>query len=585
MMNYLNEASAGVSNVKGFGQHLQIQDGEAIDKMLIPLLAAVRTMNLNEVSTLGLASSGRGRMQTIFIPSGTYTMSSTTATITVETWMRLKTMGNVRIGAGGHAAPVFWVRNDITAVYAGAATTQVGQGSDCENNNAYWMDAGNGVLLIEGNKSTNSVGVRYGNGDGVMGTAYVSGAPFHTALVADRSIHITGMEAALEYTNNNGFCHHHENMRVTNNKYGWRSSTAAVNENAMEQSRFLNCFFNGQDLANFQFNGGSSTTSSSGAHQLLFIGGSVTYGEGDNVQFNTTAKCRMEFMGGRIENGDSVCRATVSSPRSWVILTSVNLIPTKASVSKPPHLRKLFIGAGGSHDYNVKMTNITIDLSGSNQWSDTVMNSAANLYLADESVWVQYSNISCSDPAGTIADNNSMRYQPVVNKSAALNRNAFFEEATLIGWTAGGTGTNTRDTSVFYDGTASFKMVCANQVSSIVSDEIKVEAGRAYFGTCTMNVVSSGGTSFVYLLPEVVWYAANGDILRTDTVIQNSTFLNAHNRRNDGWVLHPTGTGLLFAPAGAEKCRVGYYLTAGSTNKTTNCTATVHIDAAPFVAL
>ena len=568
----LQDYAAAVVGAAGRSVYLTLRDGDAFDTAMSAAIAACRA----------IASAARGRGPTIHVPPGNYVMSATNSTITLEPWMRVCITGHVRIVAAGHTVPVIWLRNDVSP--------QFSQGSESENNNGAVI-GGPGLLYIEGNKSAGGAGVRVGNGDGTWGTAYAGSNAYFTALAAIDYFHITGMDAGVELTNNNAFCQRFMRGRLTNNVYNIRTSAAAVNVNSMEQSTFIEIFMNEADVANVQVNGGASSASLSSAHQLAFYGGSMTFSEADNIQINTAAKVRIELSQLRIENGDTVVRSTVLSPKSWVKMSNVTLCPSRRSgTAKSPFLRKLFVSAGGSAavggDYVVQMENVSFDITGAAAWNDTVISAASNMILADDEVTMQWGNIHATTPPGSQSDNNHMRVQPIPSRSAFLNQNSGFESGALsTGWTTAGTGTWSRDTVVFFSGTASAKIVCATQFGSITSEAVPVEAGRCYYGDSAIRVDPGSASTNIYVIPEIEWLAADGStVLQTDTATPNVSNGNAYNRRNDGWIRHQTGTLLRVAPAGARFAKLRFHV-SGGVSAGANVNATVNFDQAGLIRL
>lgn len=528
-----------------------------------------------------IASVNRGRGPVIEIRQGDYALSSTSATITLEPWMRVRTQGNVRIVATGQTVPVFWLRNDVAI--------QFSQGSESEDNNGVVLDGRNGVIVIEGNKSAGGSGLRIGNGDGTWGDAYAGANTYFTALAANDCLHITGMNAGIELTNNNAFCQRFGRLRLTDNVYNIRTSTAAVNVNAMEQTSFIECFMNEADTANIQVNGGLNSTTSSSAHQLAFYGGSLTFSQADNIQINTAAKVRIELTSLRIENGDTVVRSTVLSPRSWVKLSNCTIAPSKRSTSKPPYLRNLFASVGASAaiggDYTVQMSNTSFDITGANVYNDTVMNAASAMLISDDEVTFQWSNIHATAPAGAQSDNNYMRNQPIMNSSAFLNQNNGFESGIVTGWVTAGTGTWSDDAVVFFKGAHSAKLVCAAQIGSITTEAVPVVPGGSYYGDCALNVLPTSASTNIYLIPVLEWLAADGaTVLKTDTTAPDVSNGNLYNRRNDGWIRHQTGTMLRICPAGARFAKLRLHLSNGVTAGS-NLNATVNFDQVGIVRL
>lgn len=531
-------------------KYLVINDGDAIDTILNAAIADLRAT----------ATANRGRMACITIPSGNYTMSSTTATITLEPWVRLKTDGNVRIAKAFHAAPFFWVRNDIdTSLTVNAAY---------ENNNSKVIDASNGTLLIEASGTAGSCGIRIGNGDGVWGTAYAGNVNYNVAFAEFSNIVVLNCDSGLEFTNNCAFCLRFKNIRLASNQNAIKTSSATVSVNAMEQSSFIECFLHDSAVSHLSLNGGTASVTSESGHEFSFYNCSFTYSNADNILVNSASKYRIEFSASRVEGGNYIVRSTVLSKKSWFLFSNTHFIPTKLSASLAPHLRTLFKSVGGGDDYIVKLSNVVFDATPAN-FSTPAINTAANYFLSDTDVNISYNQISASEPPGTVADNGYYRTQPIVNEKCFLNINSGFESALLTtGWTTAVTGagaptwSRTTTAGEFYSGTAGAKFTTTTGTGSIESENIPVVAGRAYFGNTLVKVSAVAGN--LYLKPEIEWFDSTGTTSLGIVTAGQSTSGNLQPRIPDGWVIHVTGTMRQVAPAGARFAKLRFYLSAAS---------------------
>lgn len=557
---------------------LSISAGGNIDIILMAQLEIIR----NEI----LAGLLRGRMITVVIPSGTYVMSSTTATITLEPWMRIKTGGNVRIANNGHSVPFFELRNDIgsttTPTYNGNATTQIQQGSESENNNGVVIDGSNGILMVESNLTAGGALLRLGNGDGTWGANYTGTTAFFVAMAKFVGVFGTGLDHGLQFTNNGSFSTRWENIRLTTCNKNIVTSAAAVGLNAFEQHTFNECFFNNTNTTHIEWNGGLGDGSSS--HQFSFVHSSLTYCAGDVLTINTASTCRFEMVQGRLENFTRIAYGSVASPNSLVSLNEVMIIPTNTiGPNLVPHLRKYFVGT-----FQLQLLGPKYSMNGANTWSTLAYNDAATQFMCDDTVTVQCSNVAAAYSAGTTATNSNMRCLPITKLAAARNRNPSFEEAGTGGWATSGGATFARTTVAgeFYVGTAGLSVDCVAQYGVLTSERIPVSAGMRYYADLVCRVRDTSTTNLLAITPTVTWYAWDAaTVISTTTVAQSATYQNWYNRRHaTQWHRHPTGTGNMEAPAGACFAVIAWNFSA-STSITTVCTATFYVDNVVFIEL
>lgn len=555
-------SSSFAAGSKYYGVALEVADGGAIDTALNALIAQIR----------GTASLERGRMTCITIPEGSYTMSSTTSTITLEPWVRIRTSGNVRIVATGHSVPVFWLRNDVSP--------QFSQGSESENNNAKVIDASNGVLLVEGNLSAGSALIRLGNGDGVWGTDYAGTTAYFVAMAEFCNLFGTGLDNGIQLTNNGCFSTRWEGIRLTTCNKNIVTSSSTVGKNSFEQHCFINCFFNNTNTCHIEFNGGGGLGFS--GHQLSFVHSSLTFCAGDVVVINSASTHRFEMTQGRLENFLKIASSPVASPNTMIALNNTMIIPTNAfgGPNLVPHLRILFTGT-----YQLQLLAPKWVLMGANTWQNVSYNDAGTQFLCDDTVFFQGGGNTVSYSSGTNLTNGNMRCWPIPKASWALNRNSTFEEASLNGWTTGGTATITRTTTAnqFYSGTAGLSVVCASQYGIITSSNIPVRAGTNYYADLVARYSDASVTTTAIVTPTITWYAADGTTsLGTSVYTQSTTYQNWYTRRSaTQFVRHPTGI-MAEAPAGAAFATITWNF-SGSGSITANCTASWFVDNAVFV--
>ncbi len=546
---------------------LAINNGEAIDTAIAAWIATVRASATASTSV---------RIGVLEIPGGSYVMSSTTATITLEPWMSLKMLGNVFVNCNGHSVPVIWIRGDVTPA--------LDQGHESDYSNHVLIDGSNGVLALESNNPGTATAIRFGCGDGVWGTNYTGDTGYSVKLIELSGIHVMFFDHGIQFTNNNAFCLNAHNIWISNTDYALVTSTSDAETNTYEQHRFHKCFFgNIYHSAILMQSGGARD------HQFAISESSITQVPESAVRLTTSAYARIELSQMRLENCLDVVNCAdladtpVSSPRSWVRLSNVTIIPTNTYNSLTTHMRRMFRG-----DFNLQHSNTVFDLTSGATWATVGYSQASNQFLCDSTVKVQGSAAFAQDPPSTVEAQPYMRVQPMWQASSARNFNSAFEEATLAGWTTGGTGAVVRTTTAdeFYEGTAGMQMTIAAQYASATSANIRVEAGKDYFGSLVFRVPTAGVVSPLCLILQIIWYARDGTtVLRTDTQAQTTGNQNIYNRRSDTqWHLHQSGTGRRSAPAGAEFAAFVINFTGGATT-TTNGTGEVYIDNAVFVQL
>ena len=563
---------------------LAINDGEAIDTAINAWIAEVRARAVATGITTGI-----GHLQ---IPGGNYVMSSTTSTITLECWMSIETMGTVYVDCAGHSVPVFWIRNDVTP--------QLNQGFESDYSPRRVIDGGKGTLNLNfSNNPVGSCGIRFGNADGVWGSpAYSGDTGYHAVFSEVYGVHIQFAKAGIQLTNNNGFCSNWRNIWVSNTTVGVQTSAASGDVNTYEQHRFSECFFGNiyQNVLEFNSTGNRD-------HQLAFHHSSFTQCPDEMISIKTAAMCRVELTQMRIENFLLVAHSTVASPRSWIRMgANVCIIPNNTigvavGSERTTYLRKMFTGT-----YNLQIDSAGFNITGDPAFATQVPASsgiyaygdAVNQFICDDTIVVMADKTYSDDPKGDETSNGNVRMQPIWNTDSAINFNSGFEEATLLGWTAGGTGTVARTTTAteFYTGVAGAQIDCAAQYANLKSDYVPVEPGGYYFGhlVSRCDPASTAGSG-LFIICGISWYGrdwATPDavrLIRSDYRLQSSAFQNWNNRKHaTQWFIHPTGTGLMRAPAGAVLARVEFHFTGSAAIPptagalTTNCTAVWYID-------
>jgi len=528
------------------GQYfLNVKEGDYIDLAFAEWVAVVRP----------LAVANQGRVGGLTIPSGNYFMSATTATWTLEPWMNVKAMGVVKLNHNGGTVPTVWIRNDITPLFSmgNDSATNTTPSTTAETNfaNHTVLDGANGPFIFQNTLTTGGCAIRYGNGDGVWGTNFTTNTVNSTIMLEVRGLHAMFYDNGIQFTNNNDFCSRWQNCWFSNNNKTIVTSSSSAEINAYEQHSFINFFSGNINTTHVEFNSTGNRD-----HQLSFGPQcSLTFCAGPVVTINTAAQCRLEMTQMRCENFTYIGYSSVASPRSWIRMDNVTVTPTNnVGASYTTHLRKMFSGT-----FMLQMSNIMFNITGAPVWNTVQYGQASNQFLCDDTIDVQWSNIRSDDPPGSIATNNYMRLQPVVNSSASLLRNSGFD-TDLTGWTTSGTGTITQTTTAneYSSGTGGCKMVFAGQYGAITSEKFAVRPGRKYYANLAARVDAAFTTTTVFLIMQMIWYASDGTtVLRTDTATQNSTYLNWYNRKSaTQFYQHPIGTGLLVAPAGAASCSV-----------------------------
>lgn len=491
-----------VAGAAGRAIFLTCKDGQAFDLAMNNAIAKCRA----------IALSSRGRGPTIHVPPGSYVMSATNSTITIEPWMKVKTQGNARVVVTGHTVPVFWVRNDVTPTF--------NQGTDSENNSGNIFDGTNGALVIEGNRSTGGAGIRYGNFDGVWGSPAYAGATLLTFLCRTQGVAIVGMDNGLQFTNNSAFCLRFTDVRVTGCNKGLTTSTGAA-FNAFEISTFTDCFFNNQYVLNLEFNS---------RHQISMSGTSLTFCRGGNIDFNSD-RARLHLQNGRIEGGDYISKSSGDFKRTILQMVNETIIPTTNEPSEEPHYREFFSGK-----HVVQMTNISFELENSSLAPDWI--APASLYLAGPDVEVQWDNVRA------IGD-----YRQPMPSRKSLVPNARMD-ANITGWTklsAG--GTIAHSTAQANSGAGSMRCSISAGQLRVQSPLFPVQAGKPYTAIAAIMLAESPTpTTPFYLNIRLNWFAADGV-----TSLGTSTYQAGSNLalKLGEWQIHSEGTRLCEAPDGA----------------------------------
>jgi hypothetical protein len=555
------------------GQYfLNVKNGDYVDLAFDEWVTVVRPF----------AAANQGRVGGLTIPSGNYSISSTTKTITLESWMAIKSMGTVKINHNGASVPTFWFRNDVTPIFPmGTDTaTNTSDSATAEVNYAPHavLDGTNGTFILQGTRTTGSCGIRHGNGDGVWGTEWTTNTINSSILSEFKGIHIMYMLDGLQFTNNNDFCSRWQNVWVSNTDRAIQTSTSSSETNTYEQHSFINFFAGNIYNTMIEMNSGGARD-----HQFSFLHSSLTQCPGPAVTLNAASISRLEFTQMRIENCLTVCTSTVASPRTWLRFNNVTIIPTNTYNGLAPFLRKMFVGT-----FNVQAVNTQFNLTGSMDWSVVAVGKADNQFLADDTVMVQHHNTCVDDTPSDYTASKNMRPQAIWNSMSSMLSNSGFANG-LTNWTTAGTATvsTTSVSGEYFPGldTVAIKIVGAAQYASLTSVKFPVRAGRQYYGDCVARYLDTS-TSAAYIIPQVIWYAEDGTtVISTVTKAQNSTYQNWGNRKSaTQWYRHPLGTGKLVAPAGA--CFAQYVLNISGTTATTgSMTGTMYLDNAMFVEL
>lgn len=503
------------------GFTLGIRDGDSLDVAMAPALASLRA----------IALANRGRAPTLTIPGGNYAMSATSATITLEPWMRIKFDGNSRVVATGHTVPVFWLRNDVAPLFA--------QGADSENNNGYVLDGTNGVLVIEGNNSAGGAGVRLGNGDGTWGTNFTTDTSHITMLSRISGVNIYAMDHGLQFTNNNCFCLRFDNVRMTGGNKGIVTSTGTAT-NADEIHAFTDCFINNMTTTNVEMNSNQ---------QLGFSGCSITYSGGKNIAINAN-QARLHFQNGRIENGDTVSASSGSYPLSIVQLSNMTIVPTKLSAGLLTHLRPIFTGV-----HAVQMSNVVFDMTSATPQNATY-SAPANQYLTDGSATVQWHNNKA-----LYNSSSEVKRQPVPTRQSMVPNGGMV--GNITGWTSLGSGTIAYSIAQANSGAGS--MLCSITAGQLraASGSFPVQPGRTIYADLAYRMSSTPApTATFYGNLRFNFYA-----LDNTTVVSSSAYVATNNLSltTDAWLLVAAGTGAVEVPAGAAYARVEFATNSGMT--------------------
>lgn len=498
----IREGISEPTNYSGKQVSLRISDGESID------------IKLNEAIQLcrSIASVSRGRCPIIVIPSGNYVMSSTTSTIIVEPWLKIRTEGGVRIIATNHTVPVFWVKNDVLPSF--------NQGTDSENNNGNIFDGTNGVLLIEGNRSTGGCGIRYGNNDGVWGTPAYAGSSLLTFLCRTSSVAVVGMDNGIQLTNNSSFCLRFNDLRITGCNKGLVTSTGAA-FNAFEISTFTDCFFNNQYLLNLEFNS---------RHQLSMSGTSLTFCKGGNIDINSD-RARLHLQNGRIEGGDYISKSNGDYKRAIIQMVNETIIPTTNEPSEEPHYRELFSGK-----HIVQLSNISFELENSSFAPDWI--NPSSLYLCSQEVEIQWENIRA------IGDYR----QPMPSRKSLIPNPRM--DTNITGWTKLSTGgTIAYSTAQANSGSGSMYCTISAGQLRVQSPNFRVEAGKQYTAIAALRLASTPAPNTPFFINiRINWFAADGTTILGSTNYQAGTNLAL---KLDQWQIHSEGTRLCEAPDGS----------------------------------
>lgn len=485
---------------------------------------------------LAYATLNKGRVRTVDITPGEYTYDGTT--VEIPPFMRFSMKGNSVINCNDATNPVFWVRNDL-------ASFAFDQDIDSINNGMVFDGAG-GALVIRGNRSAGGAAIRVGNGDGVWGTAYAGALDHLVALCEFHGLKVLLMDQAVQLTNNSGFCNRFYNLRATSNNKGIVTSTG-TGRNAYELTTFTDCFMNNQVNSNIELNS---------AHQLGLVNTSLTFCTNGNIEFNAD-NAKVHMLGGRVENGPYVSKATGALTKASLHLNDTLLIPTWTGGTTPiTSLRKLFQG-----QHIVKLNGVTFDLNGTIP-HDTVYGAPANYYLGDTTTSIHYSNIRAIHTTAS-----AMKNEPLPNANCNRLANSAFP-GNITGWTnLSGTGSIAYSTAEFYGGAGSLlASITAGQIR-FESDKVPVDAGKYYYGDALIKMLSTPTIVGGIINMRLNWYAADGTTLVSSSAYAVGGYISLAG----SWVRSAKGTALAQAPVGARFAAIEFATNAGTT-------ANFHVD-------
>lgn len=561
----LSERSLGWTDTV-FGRLLHVRENEQIDVALRTCIADLRSAAILK----------GGRVPAIIVKGQRYSLgdqAGLSAMVTIEPFVELRFVGTTYIDCAGKTVPIFWVRNDVTP--------EINYGPESDSNNKKIIGGSSLILTCQSQAwLAGSVAIRWGNGDGVWGANFTGPNKFYNAFMEVENLHMQFFDHSIQLTNNGSFCSRWTNVWSSNPNWSIVTSSSAAEKDSYEMHSFIRFFSANTNQGHIQCNSTGNRD-----HQLSFLHSSLTYTAGTIVQINTAAQCRVEISSSRLENFAKATDATVASPRSWVRLTNDTIIPSNSlgGMTEVPTIRPIFRGLA----HRVTLTDCQWNLTSAVPWSTDAYNDASRQFIGDDPVVVAMVNSWCDDPVGTMLSNNSMRVQPI-NKAQVLNRNWDFEEATLGGWTAGGTGTIALTTAAneFYSGARGLRVTNAAQHSNLLSDPVPVTPGRFLFGTAVMRYADTSSDNLPNVTFEVIFYRADGVTVLSNSILSSPvTQHNWWNRRSaTRWLQSSLGTGLVRVPPGARFAAMKMYW-HGNGGVTTVTTGVFFVDNAPIVQL
>lgn len=549
-----------------FGRVLHVEENANIDVALRACIADLRAVAL----------ANEGKAPPIILQGKKYTLGSQAgleAMVTIEPFVELRVVGTCYIDCSGKTIPIFWVRNDVTP--------SIDYGPESDSNNKKIIGGSSLILSCESQSwLANSVAVRWGNGDGVWGTNFTGANKYYNAFMEIENLHMQFFDHSIEFTNNGSFCSRWTNVWSSNPNWSIVTSSSSAEKDSYEMHSFIRFFSANSNLGHIQCNSTGNRD-----HQLAFLHSSLTFTAGTVVEINTAAQCRVEVSSSRLENFAKATDAKVASPRSWVRLNNVTMIPSNSlgGATEVPTIRPIFRGLA----HNVQCCDVRWNLTSAIPWSDERYNDASRQFISDDDVVVTMTDSYSDDPVGTIATNNSMRLQPI-NKAQILNRNWNFEEATLNGWTAGGTGTIALSTAAneFYSGTRGLKVTNTAQYSNLLGEPVAVTPGRFLYGSAVMRYADTSTDNLVNVTFEIVFYRGDKTTVLSSVVLSSPVANhNWWNRRSATLFKQSSlGTGLVRVPAMAQfaALRIHWH---GNGAVTTNTTGVFCVDNAVLVQL
>jgi hypothetical protein len=446
------------------------------------------------------ADANNGMDYTITIPGGEFQHDG--EFINMPPWIKINLPAKVRLNCQNGSRQGFWIRADLPGYTQPAIDEDGVTEGDYSSGAANVSEIFNGPGQIQMRDTGWAVGgcaLRVGSGDGVWGTLYTGGRQIYTTKIVIGKMHIRGFETGLQLTNYQVFSVDFNRLNINGARYSVVTSTSTQGFDFGEQHFFHKPFISNTAVDAVTFNS---------AHQILFVGGSVTFTEDTIFRINANG-AKAQVQGMRLERFDKISVSSGSFDRSIICLDGATWItPTKkdGTTTLDHHVREFFSGT-----HQVSVASAVMDMGTAGTAYNLTYASAALKYLCDASVNISLGSLRITQSTAAV-----IKATPCWTRRSIIPNSDF--ASGISGWSK-----STAGTLAYVAGDGSIANGCLSITVSaaqafVYSPRARVSAGRLYGGCPSVKVVSASSPTASFLvntrlvwLGESVGVAATGD--------------------------------------------------------------------------